>query len=180
MGQSSPSSSSTVRFQSCQLEFHIFSYLPGCFRAISVYAAPFFSSPVQPCPSFFLRHCLLLFSWCVRINSFLSRECWHVAYFGIILYDLISVMVLSGPSWHPHFRYAQSVLIFLSDRPTLRDLRCVHTSEFCLPFYVCRRQRQNWESVQMSDVRPRYVNLILNDLLHGLCRHCDAIATRKT
>ena len=36
VGQSSTSFSCTVCFQSCQLSFHICSYLPGCWRAISV------------------------------------------------------------------------------------------------------------------------------------------------
>ena len=35
VGQSSPSFSSTVCFQSCQLSVHICSYLPGCCRSIS-------------------------------------------------------------------------------------------------------------------------------------------------
>ena len=50
VGQSLPSSSSTVCFQSCQLSVRICSYLLGCCRSISAWAVPFFSSPVRPCP----------------------------------------------------------------------------------------------------------------------------------
>ena len=60
VGQSLPSFSSTVCFQSFQFSFHIFSYLPGYCRAIS----PFLSSPVPPRPSFFVRGCLHLFFRC--------------------------------------------------------------------------------------------------------------------
>ena len=48
--QSSPSLSSTVWFQSFHLSV-MFSYPSGLFQSIS---APFFSSPIRPCPSVFL------------------------------------------------------------------------------------------------------------------------------
>ena len=54
----------------------------------------------------------------------------------------------------------------------------VRSHELVLSDVLCRRQ--NWENVQTSDVRPRYVNLILNYLLHGLRNfflHFDSVIT---
>ena len=56
---------------SCQLIcIHIFSVVVGPSPSIG---RPFFSFPVRPCPSFFMRVCLLLFSWYVHNNLITLR-----------------------------------------------------------------------------------------------------------
>ena len=97
MGQYLPSSSSTVCFQSCQLSVRIYSYLLGCCPSISVLVAPFFSSPVQPRPSFFLIICLLILSWHVRTNAidFVSG----ILTFGTLWHPLVLSCFWHGPFW---------------------------------------------------------------------------------
>ena len=61
LGRSLPYTSSTVCFQSSAVSL----YLVISSRLLSVHLSlgrPLFSSPVRPCPSFFLIGCLLLFS----------------------------------------------------------------------------------------------------------------------
>ena len=62
-------------------------------------------SPVQPCPSFFLRGFLLTLFWCVHTNLIFSVSgmltfgiLWHLPLF---LYDLVSDMVLFGLTHYP-------------------------------------------------------------------------------
>ena len=75
---------------------------------------------LRPCPSFLLRCYQILFSWCVYTNLIFSVS--GMLTFGIVLYDLVSDMALSClplSTVYPHFCYMQSVLVFLSNRPTL-------------------------------------------------------------
>ena len=84
--------------------------------------SPLFSSTVcfLSCQLSF-NNCSYLFSYLLSQVLYRPSTFWHLAYFGNLLYDRVSDMVFSGLySWyHPHFRYLQSVLVFLSDHPTL-------------------------------------------------------------
>ena len=94
----------TICFQPCQLSVHIFQIFRGVVNP-STSKPPFFSSPVQPCPSFILRVCLLLFCWSVHTNQiFLYQECWYLAHFGILLALVWPGFwrVLSGPRPTPY------------------------------------------------------------------------------
>ena len=96
VGQSSPSFSSTICFQSCQLSFHMCSYIfPGVVDP-SLYKLPPSSLPQY-------NHISILFL--ERLSSSLLLMCPYnrtfsvagmLAYFDILLYDLVSDMVLSG------------------------------------------------------------------------------------
>ena len=74
-----------------------FSYLPECCRATRVYAGRFFSSPVQPCPSYFLRGCRFLFSWCVHTGLIFSAS--GMLIFGILWHHLVWPGFWHGPFW---------------------------------------------------------------------------------
>ena len=52
---------------------------------------------------------------------------------------------------------------------------------FTRAIFVCRFMTATKLGGRSNEQRSTYyVNLILNDLMYGPCRHCDAIATRNT
>ena len=58
---------------------------------------PFCCFSIQLCPSFFLRGCLILVSWCVHTKLICSVSgimAFGFVFFCILLYDLVSDMVL--------------------------------------------------------------------------------------
>ena len=86
VGQSSPSCSSNVCFQLSAVSSYVF----VSSRLLSIHlrlGRPYHSSRVQPCPSFFLKGCRLLFSGCVRTNLIFSMS--RMLTFGILCHPLV-------------------------------------------------------------------------------------------
>ena len=79
-----------------------FSYLPGCCLPLSVYAAPFFFSPVLPCSSFFVIFSSLLLVCPYQLNHFCLRnvDIWHTFASSCIVWffdnDMVSFLLHFG------------------------------------------------------------------------------------
>ena len=115
-------------------------------------------------------------SWASR--SFL----FHQAYCLIRLDDSLTwqqTFIVDGGSSYPWSRFMAgcpilismaSLTFLLNQMSSLASTLKVRSYERVLSAVLW--QRQNWESVQTSDVRPRYVNFIS-------CTDCVAIVTRS-
>ena len=97
VGQTSPSFSSTICLQSCQLSVHIFHIFP-----VVVYPCPFFFSPVLPCSSFFVIFSSLLMVCPYQLNHFCLRnvDIWHTFASSCIVWffdnDMVSFLLHFG------------------------------------------------------------------------------------
>ena len=92
VGQSSPSLSSrpTVCFQSCQLSVHNYLFISSWLLSIHLRLGHhFLLFPIQPCPSFFFRGCLL---WCVHTNSIVSVS-------GMLTFGIGPTLASSCMNW---------------------------------------------------------------------------------